>query len=336
MTNSADPERFRLPGPELRRIFDEQIRPIYVGTARQTPTVFFIAGQPGAGKTTVESRIAQQLGVEEAVRVDGDDLFSYHPAFERLTAENDHTARTLLADAADEWWTMLTDYLREQRTDIIISAPLAGPDWAAARFTDFRQAGYRVEYVFVAVHEARSLLAILDRYQHDKDQYGVGRFVRPDAHDRAYGAVLGTVDRLEAERLVDAVYVVRRGGDLVHQNSLDEAGNWRDPPGLRRAIENERSRAWTVDERNHFQRRVEATAGRISEHLAPVLADAIRRAMAHLGPAGSPSSVATVAQAWPSSTRDSMVEQVRSGDVDPGVAGASSTQSTRSDRGATR
>ncbi|MEU6077550.1 zeta toxin family protein [Micromonospora sp. NPDC047074] len=337
MTTSMDFSMYRLPAEDLRRIFEEQIKPGYTGTSRDNPTVVFIAGQPGAGKTTVESQVVRQLGREDAVAVDGDDLFLYHPAYDRLAAEDDQTVRTLLADAADEWWMMLAEYIQEQRFDAVISAPLAGADWAAARFADFHQAGFRVEYVFVAVHEARSLLAILDRYQQEKDTSDVGRFVRPEIHDRAYAAVLATADRLEAEHLVDAVYVVRRGGEILHHNSLDTAGNWHEPAGLRRAIEKERSRPWTDEERDHFRQRAQATAARLGEHLKPALVDAVRRAVAHRNLAGGRSSTTAAAQAFPSSRRASLTEEAALGSTAQGsTIGASSTRSTTSDQAVSR
>jgi UDP-N-acetylglucosamine kinase len=143
VTDSRDPSMYQLSEEELRSIFEEQIRPGYTGTSRDNPVVVFIAGQPGAGKTTVESQVLRHLGREDAVAVDGDELFLYHPDYDGLAAENDQTVRSLLASAADDWWMMLAEHIREQRFDVVISAPLAGADWAAARFEDFRQAGYR-------------------------------------------------------------------------------------------------------------------------------------------------------------------------------------------------
>ena len=219
---------------------------------------------------------------------------------------------------------MLAEHIREQRLSAVISAPLAGADWAADRFADFREAGYRVEYVFLAVHEARSSLAVLDRYQWERDQFGFGRLVPPGIHDKAYSGVLGTVDRVEAERLVDAVYVVRRGGEILYRNSVDHTGMWREPPGLRQAIEKERSRPWTDEERDHFHERAAATADRIADDLKPALADAVRRALAHLGPATGRSSAAAAAQAFPSPTRSSLTQT-----TSEGRSGATSIASTR-------
>ncbi len=337
MTANTDPSMFGLPEEELRRIFEEQIRPVYTGAAREHPVVVFIAGQPGAGKTTVESQVVVQLGREEAVAVDGDDLFEYHPDYARLAAENDQTVRALLADAASRWWTMLAEHIRGQQCDAVISAPLAGADWAAARFDEFHQAGYRVEYVFVAVHEARSLLAVLDRYQRERNEHGVGRFVSPEIHDRAYPAVLVTADRLEDERLVDAAYVVRRGGETLYRNALDESGSWSEPARLREAIEGERSRAWTAEERDDFSQRARSTAERIGEHLKPALAEAVRRAVAHLDSAADRTSTDTAVLAFLSPTRATLSQATSSSTSDRGsVTGTSSVRGVGGDRAASR
>ena len=89
MTESRDAATHQLPEEQLRRIFLEDILPNHTGTTQENPVVLFITGQPGAGKSTVESQVLRQLGLDDAVAVDGDDLFLYHPDYYLLAAEDD-------------------------------------------------------------------------------------------------------------------------------------------------------------------------------------------------------------------------------------------------------
>lgn len=124
----------------------------------------FIAGQPGSGKSIAQSAVLAQLGKSDVVPLDGDDLMTYHPRHAELARADDMTAQKLLDVDSGRWWTMAVEHIREQRLDVVISAPLARAEWAGDRMRDFRAAGYRVEVAFVAVHEAHSLLGVVDRY----------------------------------------------------------------------------------------------------------------------------------------------------------------------------
>lgn len=86
------------------RLFNQLVRPTLTGASRESPTVPFVAGPPGAGKTTVHNALLQRLGRTEAFPLDGDDLLSFHPRHTALSQDNDHgsrpQARRLPADRA--------------------------------------------------------------------------------------------------------------------------------------------------------------------------------------------------------------------------------------------
>ncbi|WP_405869928.1 zeta toxin family protein [Streptomyces zaomyceticus] len=63
MIDPAEVERYRLPEADNQRIFRERITPdLMEGCAPQeTPTVVFLVGQPGAGKSRVTEMVAAAL-----------------------------------------------------------------------------------------------------------------------------------------------------------------------------------------------------------------------------------------------------------------------------------
>lgn len=281
MSSGPSPADYDLSAEQARLIFDEQIKPQLQGVAREQPAVVFIAGQPGSGKTSAQSAFLAQLGQDDVVALDGDDLMTYHPEHHALAVADDLTPQKLLGADMDRWWYMAVDYIRANRFDVVISAPLAGADWAGERMREFRAAGYRVEVAFVAVHEARSLLGIVDRYQSQRDNHGTGRWVSPEAHDRAYAGTLVTAQLVEAQALADAVYVLARGGQVLYRNQLVD-GQWQQPARIREAIEDERARPWTPAEQDQFLARAAVQAPRVTGPVKIVLADAVQRALTHL------------------------------------------------------
>lgn len=63
MIDPQEAERYRLPEAENQRIFRERIVPDLLASAesQETPTVVFLVGQPGAGKSKVTEMVAGVL-----------------------------------------------------------------------------------------------------------------------------------------------------------------------------------------------------------------------------------------------------------------------------------
>ncbi|MFF7995120.1 zeta toxin family protein [Kitasatospora xanthocidica] len=270
---------------ELALRFNELIRPTLTGQPRDTPVVLFIGGQPGAGKTTVQSAVLGRMGRKQAFPLDGDDLVALHPNYRQLQRANDMAAAYRASEDVGSWWPRAARLLRMQRLDVAVSAPLAGWEWANARFADFKRAGYRTEVAFVPTPEARSLQGIADRYQQARrpevDRWG--RWVLPEGHDIAYRGVLDTVDRIDAAVAVDAVHVVRRDGVIIHSNeSVD--GRWALGVATRQVIEGERSRVWTEAESGDFLHKQGSLRERTSPEWVPLLDEIDRRALNGISP----------------------------------------------------
>ncbi|MFI6490694.1 zeta toxin family protein [Streptomyces sp. NPDC050564] len=293
MTNTP-PQRDVLPQNQVEEIFERSIKPLMSGPAKEQPVAVFIGGQPGAGKSTLEAQLVESKGLRDAVRIDGDDLLLFHPRYAEHARANDRTAAAVCSDP--RWWNMAVEHVREQRADVVISSPLAGPEWAQERFKDFRDAGYRVETVFVAVDDARSQLGIVDRYQAMRDDQGYGRWVGPEWHDTAYQRVLETADAIDRNQSTDAVHVGLRGGEIVHSNESTPDGGWRLAVPTREVIERERARPWTEQEQTRFNARVESLATRVPEDLKPLLARTVERAQTHLPAAQTQTATAQTAQ----------------------------------------
>lgn len=150
------------------------------------------------------------------------------------------------------------DHLRagETKYDVVASHPLGRKDWAEGWVRGFSDEGYHVSVAFVATHDSNSLLGIADRYQSSRDEEGVGRWLRPEAHDRFYSEIPDVAHHLESRGLVDSMYVTNRDGGLLYENHRGPDGNMRDPLGARDTIVRERAREPTAAEVSHFASRM--------------------------------------------------------------------------------
>jgi predicted ABC-type ATPase len=338
------PGGYRLDDREAERIFAQRIVPqrLSGGKASTEPIVVFVVGQPGAGKTRAQEALLKALDREGAVSIDADDLRAYHPRHDKLALADDLTVANKTHQDASHWVDMAIDHVIARRVDVAVSATFGNPNSAAEKIDRFRQAGYRVEVAVVAVDDVRSRLGVLQRYQDQRDSVGAGRYVPPQVQRDAYTGLLDTVDRVERDRLADAVHVYSRGGHQLYTNRSSPNGSER-PPAARAAIETERARPWTAEE---AQRVVQTATGleprlraELRGELTGVVADARERIRATRDTAGHTSSdrgtdvARRAAQAWISPTQQARPE------IQPSSTPAPARRqrhSTRSERGADR
>lgn len=237
------------------------------GPAR--PVVVFVAGQPGSGKTLVVDLVHAALQRRGgAVRVDRDAYKDAHPDYTAFLAEDVRTAGVRVRPETYRWLADVEMRVRQGRYDAVVEAPLAHPQEFLAEVAAYRQAGYRVEIVALAVPEAVSQLGILDRYLRLAEE-GRARYVSWDNHDTCAAALIDTLTVVEAERLADRVLAVRRSAEApveaVYGNELGPDGQWCRPAGAAEAVLAERRRPWGPRETGWFRRQLADTDRRLAD-----------------------------------------------------------------------
>ncbi|MCQ8835802.1 zeta toxin family protein [Streptomyces malaysiensis] len=241
------------------------------GPAR--PVVVFVAGQPGSGKTMVVDLVhAALMRRGGAVRVDRDAYKTIHPHYTAFLAEDVRTAGVRVRPETYRWQADIEARVREGRYDAVVEAPLAHTQEFLAGMAAYRQAGYRVEILALAVPEAVSQLGILDRYLRLAEE-GRARYVSWDNHDTCAAALLETLAVVETTRLADRIFVVRRADsaalEVVYDNELDSCGDWRRPIGAARAVLAERRRPWDARETGRFRRQLADADRRLTDPRLP-------------------------------------------------------------------
>ncbi len=123
------------------------------------------------------------------------------------------------AHASGQWIGMSAEYLREQRADVLIETTLRSPEAMAATIAGFREAGYVVELRVVAVPDAVSRLATVERYTGQVESTGAGRWTPAAAHDEAYTRAVATVEGLVLSGAIDRFVVEDRAGAVLFDRS---------------------------------------------------------------------------------------------------------------------
>ncbi|MGW5343401.1 zeta toxin family protein [Streptomyces sp. HUAS TT3] len=254
----TDPEaaRYLLPEAQNRDIFLNEIVPDqFAGRLpQQKPTVVFLVGQPGAGKTRVGNMLADTLNKRGGfIDVDSDLYKPFHPEYARLMQQDDKLMAAYTRADGRRWMAQAHEYVRENRLNAVIQETSQDGAAVASTMRAYRGSGFRVEVVAMGVSEAMSNQGIVNRYHEQVKERGSGRLTVQANADQSYSGILDLARLVDEQALADHVSVFRRGeGEPRYSNALDGAGQWQQQPALAQAIEQERSRPWTVPESADF------------------------------------------------------------------------------------
>jgi len=243
-------------------------------SATEYPVAMLIAGQPGAGKGSVEEYLKNELN-QNSITIDPDKMRQFHPDQERLQQENDKTAASYTHEDASRWAEKLRDLAIENRRNIIIDGTLKSPEKAENLCKMISEKGYRVEVHAVAVNELQSKLGIVDRYEEGKSKLdengnGYGRWVPEDVHDEAYSGMVKSVGLIENKKLADAVCVHTREDKFIYENKRNEKGEYsQEKPHAVEKITHQREKEFSKEEQEKIEKSIAETESLMDKRNAP-------------------------------------------------------------------
>ncbi|RRD64235.1 zeta toxin of the postsegregational killing system [Comamonadaceae bacterium OH2310_COT-174] len=246
-----DPDQYRLSEAEHQAIFERRIKPDLFAGAKSSsqPVAVIFGGQPGAGKSAaVDAAMGELSSQGGAVQIIGDDLRDYHPNYAKLMEADDKTAAFYTDRDTGRWVEKAIAEAKAQRVNIVIEGTMRDGEKVASTMDSLREAGYRIDARALAVSSRLSEQGIMQRYENQKADRGAGRMTTAQAHQAAYDGMLQTLERIEDQKLADSLTIYRRGAEIIYSNELQN-GQWKHPPQARAAVEHERARPMTLQER---------------------------------------------------------------------------------------
>lgn len=210
----------RLNQSELAELAQDWIEPKLYQTERQErPTAILLAGQSGAGKSTVSNDLRQALQQRGGyIAVDADHFRHHLPYVEDLDREDADFSTQTQVDAG-ALANAIRDEAIKNRRNLVIDGTLRDSDAAIELAKTLRDNGYRVELHAMAVNEQISYERATSRYERDRAAGKPARYVSKDWHDRSYAGMADSVRRLEYSAAVDRVSVYDRLGNVVHEQA---------------------------------------------------------------------------------------------------------------------
>ncbi|MFJ8078749.1 zeta toxin family protein [Streptomyces sp. NPDC096176] len=250
---SEDPFPRRLPTEGtggIDELFMESVLPTVAGSSSETPTVLFLGGPQGSGKSSAKNVVAEQLGLRDAFQLEGDDLYDFHPHYQDLVREHDGDVSLAMKMCAKDVAVirgLLREHLRAEGMDAVVIGPFVGPDHIEPSIRDWNDdvRPYRVQFAYLAVHSAISQLSMVSRHHGALQPGGAGHALLPplEFHDMGIEEVPNILENLERTGLADALHVITRDG-VVFSKERDQDGVWHPGASVREAFLEARERPW--------------------------------------------------------------------------------------------
>ena len=252
---------YKLSRAEHNRVYAEiEASHLLKSSAQERPHAIITGGQPGAGKSRITSNAKAELAQRGgAVLIDADKLRRYHRDYDSLLKADDTQAANRTHADAGAWAAELLRAGAAGQRNLIVDQTSKDPAALDNLAQRLHEKGYTVELRAMAVNERISEQRIHMRYETQKAVVGFGRFSTKDNHDHAYKMIPESVGFVEKNRSVDAIKLYDKDHQTVYSNRL-ENGEWVEPAKAREALETERSRPMSLNEKREYATGYEALA----------------------------------------------------------------------------
>lgn len=113
-------EAIRFVREEKNQLFKRFVDP-QIHQPAETPISLFMAGSPGAGKTEVSKRLAEQFAANKPIRIDADDIRNMFPGY---TGANSHIFQKAASKGVDK----LYDYVIDHKINVIMDSTFSSEE----------------------------------------------------------------------------------------------------------------------------------------------------------------------------------------------------------------
>lgn len=195
----------------------------YTPVAR--PTLHYVTGLPGAGKSTVVGLMER----ENTLIVNFDDLRVYHPRYADHVKNDPVNAAARIDIAIERLIGWLCQEAAAEKINVILDDAAMGKEITKAILLPFEAAGYDIRATIVAVPASTARGSVMKRFEQDlaaakKGEPVLPRWVNTNEQHAAPVALIETARFLEMQKIpVDVVDRQGKGLGAVSISELIEA-----------------------------------------------------------------------------------------------------------------
>ena len=181
----------------------------YTYPEEKTPTLVFVSGQTGCGKTQVIKMLNNEN--QNQVIYSFDEIRAMHPNFQQADEELNGDTHAALFPDTDWACKELLEYCRENRLNVVKEASMRRKEDIIDTAISFRNSGYSIDIRLMAVPSIDSYVGTLERYVDELSKGTSARWITREAHDVTFKKIPETLKYLVDNRIFDRITIYRRG-----------------------------------------------------------------------------------------------------------------------------
>lgn len=200
-----------LSDDELRKLYEEQIKPNLVDSVKSSPvdkTCIFLGGQPGSGKSYLNDISINTTSTKSAVVIDTDLIRNYHPQKALLPSKDQYQ---LDKDCLKIGEMIINDAIKEKK-NILFDGTFGGANVEGSQklMDKFKSEGYKIKLNLLATNDVVSKIGFNYRYELHQKLYNSGRPVELAYHNQVYQNIPNNLMKTLSKNSVDEFNIYGR------------------------------------------------------------------------------------------------------------------------------
>ena len=214
----------------------------------ESPSIFILGGQPGAGKTKARNIAERKMSDKGHVTIDIDGYRDIHPHADDIWNKYGRDASIHTHADVGKWGDDVRDEAVSRRLNIILEGTMR-TNSICKTIKHLKCLGYEINIIGMAVNKFESRLGIHQRYEDALDRKEIPRFVSKEFHDEAYEGMPKTMQQIYDEKLYDTLVICTRSGETIFSSHKEQHKNGVD---VKSVIDKERNKSWSKEKYNDY------------------------------------------------------------------------------------
>lgn len=150
------------------------------------PVAVLMAGQPGAGKTSLLKQLFELPNYQNMVHLSMDRLHSLHPDFHKQKSER--LTRSRIHEELRPVMAYLSSQCLGRRYNVVYDMIMSDPEQSLIQIKELQELGYGVEVHALSVNYLDSLLSLCNRFIVENSRGVEAQWMPLEVHDYSYYA----------------------------------------------------------------------------------------------------------------------------------------------------
>ena len=230
---------------EFQKIYDEikELETVLTHPS-STPTVYILGGQPGAGKTGIQTELTQSDS--NIIIINADSYRQHHPHFELIQAQYGDDSPKYTQPFINAVTERLIDELSTEKYNLIVEGTLRTAEVPLKTAKELKEKGYRTELCVMAVKPEISYESTILRYENAIEAGETPRATSKEHHDIVVDRIVANLDTIHQSGFFDCISIYTRDKGCIYSSDISD----KKPSDVEKSI---LFGQWSVYEKNNLR-----------------------------------------------------------------------------------